>query len=745
MRDVSEAGAAAPGASDWSLAAVQKLLWSRRWLILAIAAEVFVIVGLVTFLKTPLYESSARLVIERSTPKVLQGEDVVPTVWNEFEIQRFYQTQYLLLKDASLLKKALDVGDIRPALVRTLAPRARDGEGDAAVPDDAKLAAYVRENLKVEQVEYSNMVKVAFRHPDPQVAADVVNAVVETYREYFVNSGLDARKGATSFLQQQIEKAQAEVVDAERQLSVERKKFTTMLPTGATEMGRERLQSVDAELTQAKARLAKAEARLVAYQNAPPGGIDEVRNNPQVLRYREGLAELEKEAAELEGRVGSGWPRLRELKTAIEETRGNLVDEEKRLHRQVVQTATAMADQERKAVQRLSDLLTAELARTADVQSTSGEFDKVRQEYEQKRAALNSLLARRDEVALSAEMKGVVERQVAVLDRAVAAERPAVPRTKLNLALGLAFGLFLGVAAAFLAEALDNKVRSSAQLGELTRLPLLGSIPRLEGPARPRLIFSRRKGAVAPVIAAKHHDVEEAFRALRSALLLSQPGHPPNVLLVTSALPGEGKSTVASNLGRTLASFGHKTVLLDCDLRHPRLHRVFKVKPVRGITNVLASSMPVADVVCATPYENLWFVPGGPCPPDPATLLDADRVRHIAQDLVAQGFEFVIIDTPPVMVFADTFSLVPAIEGVILVARAHSTPKEALRQTLEGLRKVKAPILGAVLNGEITEEHGSSYYRYYHYRRGYYRKAAEARADEALAAAGEKGDRAVDL
>lgn len=159
MRDASEAGHLA-GGSDWSLAAVQKLLWNRRWLILAIAAEVFIVVALVTFLKTPLYESSARVVIERSAPKVLQGEDVVPTVWNEFEIQRFYQTQYLLLEDAALLRRALDVGDVRAALIRTLAPDARAGEGDAAPPDDAKLAAHIAAHLEVQQKDYSNIVSV---------------------------------------------------------------------------------------------------------------------------------------------------------------------------------------------------------------------------------------------------------------------------------------------------------------------------------------------------------------------------------------------------------------------------------------------------------------------------------------------------------------------------------------------------------------------------------------------------------
>jgi len=197
MRDGREdAAGRSSAAAEWSLAAVQKLLWSRRWLVIAIAAEVFLITALVTILRTPLYEASARVVIERSTPKVLQGEDVVPTAWNEFEIMRFYQTQYLLIKDPALLRDALDRRGARERLLAGLAPRRARGVDDEQPPDDATLAGIIRADLKTEQVEYSNLVRVSFRHPSPETAAAVVNAVVEAYRDHFVNSGIDARKGA---------------------------------------------------------------------------------------------------------------------------------------------------------------------------------------------------------------------------------------------------------------------------------------------------------------------------------------------------------------------------------------------------------------------------------------------------------------------------------------------------------------------------------------------------------------------
>ncbi|NJN64421.1 MAG: CpsD/CapB family tyrosine-protein kinase, partial [Acidobacteria bacterium] len=222
-----------------------------------------------------------------------------------------------------------------------------------------------------------------------------------------------------------------------------------------------------------------------------------------------------------------------------------------------------------------------------------------------------------------------------------------------------------------------------------------------------------------------------AFRALRSSLLLSHLDRPPRVMLVTSALPGEGKTTVCANLGRTLAAFGSKVVLIDADLRRPRLHRAFKVPKDRGLANVLAHSAPVEDVIFPSQYPNLFVIPGGPCPPDPATLLHPDRTTHIVRMLTLErGFDFVLFDSPPVLVFADAFNLMQATEGVVLVARSMQTPKEALRSACEQIRKIKTPILGLVTNDESEEAGSASYYRYYHYRRGYYKKAMEARGGE---------------
>ena len=732
MLESGTEGQTASAAGEWSLKAVQRLLWQRRWLVVAIAAEVFIITGLVTFLRTPMYDASARILIERSTPKVMESDDVMPMVWNEFEIQRFYQTQYLLLKDPRVLIKALHRKDY-PVRERILALLTADSEGEdgGPLPDDGDLARWIKDRLKVEQLEYSSVVKVTFRHSSPELAADVVNAVVHAYQDFFGEEiGLAPRMKALNVVEEGIVEANADLKDIEDKLNRITQVRDTSLSASDSEIGKTRLQRIDATLTEAKSRKATAEARLHAYQQAEPMSLEEVRGNLQILKYHEQMASIQAEIADLEGKVGDGWPHLRELRTALAETRENLTEEARRLYLQALESARAEVDVARQEESRLKSLYEQELRATNQKQYMAGDVETLRRAYEQKKSNLERLLARREEVARSSDLREILERQVAIIGTARPPEGPAVPRVKLNLALGLVFGLFLGVGAAFLAEAMDNKVRGGQQLAELTGLPLLGSIPRLTSPQKPRLAFSRAKQGTTPVIEAeKSHDVEEAFRAMRSALLLSQAERPPGSLMVTSALPGEGKSTIAANFGRTLASFGHKVVMVDADLRHPRLHRVFKADKNQGLTNVLASAMPVEDVVVATCYPNLFLVPGGPCPPDPATLLDRDKLKAIITRL-GERFEFVIVDTPPVLVFADSFNIVPAVEGCLFVARSMATQKDAVRQAVAALRKVNTSFVGVVLNGEVAEERSGSYYRYYHYRKGYYRHAMKRHRKE---------------
>lgn len=720
---------------EWDLRTIARVLSNRRWIVLAVAVEIFLLAVAVTWFQTRLYEASARVMIERTLPKVLDSEDVVPVVWNQYEIERFYQTQYLLIKDPSVIKRALDYRGLRDLLIADFeadeeqpANRA-DTEQLVAAPNDEDLARFIAKGLTIQQLDYSNVVEVSFRHRSPEVAASVVNGLVHAYQDFFVTSGTEARQGASDFLETEIQEAQAELLELERKLSSEREKLGPILPQEGSEMGSERLARIDQELTEAKARRAQAEALVRAYASSDPAGLEVVRNDPNVQRFRDDLTEMKREMAELTARVGPGWPRIRELRDAIEQTERNLLAESRKVYAETLASARAELEVAAQEELRLAGLLEAELSEASGLRRRAQTYDALLREYEQKKSTLERLLSRREEVAVAANLESLLKRQVSIVAEATVPEHPVVPRTFLNLALGAMLGIFLGVGAAFGVEALDNKVRHAEQLAELSGLAVLGTVPRFDGPKAPRLAFQKKKRAHTPRLAAKQNDVEESFRAIRSGLLLSQADHPPSSLVVTSALPGDGKSTVAANLARTLASFGARVVLIDADLRHARLHRVFHVPKERGLTTIIARAMPVRDAVFRSRFENLYVLPAGPCPPDPATLLDPTRLREIARTLTEDlGFDFVLIDTPPLLVFADAFNTLPAVDGVLFVARAMRTPKEAVRTAVAALQKMRVRQLGAILNAEAGEDHSGSYYRYYHYRKRYY--AASRRAQE---------------
>ena len=698
----------------WTIPAAWRIVRQRHRLALALAAGCFFMVALVTFLVTPQYRASAHVLIERATPNVLDSEDVVPTVRNDFEIKRFYETQYALLRDTVVLRAALDRHGIRESLSRTIHPE--DAEDGEPLPDDERICEWLESRLDIGQKKQSNIITISFLHPSPHVAADVVNAVVESYRDLFVTSGIDARRDASQFLNERIEEAQADVLSLQRVLARQRTRGGEAIPAGEAEMNSARLSSLDESLTEAKTRRAAAEARVQVLSAAEPLDVPEIRENARVSWYYEQLAGLQKERAELEGRFGAAWPRLIELAASIEEVQATLSGELESLYEQSLGSAGMELGLARQNEQRLARLLAAELSSASDDEVNAADHEALRNQYEQKRAALNRLLQRREDVALSVDLENILTRQVTVLETASPPKRPAQPKVVQNLLVGLLFGLFLGVSATFAAEAIDNKIRSSTQLVEISDLPLLASIPRVDRPPKPRLIYSRRRPRPSPRMLVGQRELDEAFRALRSTLMLAQPGGAPRSLLVTSAIPSEGKSTVASRLAHTLAAFGQRVVLIDADLRRPQLHRLFRTPSDRGLTNALVSpGEDVGTLVQPTRFENLYVLPVGPRPPDPATLIDGARFSSIIDELTSRlGFECVIIDTPPVLVFSDVYSIAPVVERSILVARSMHTPKDALRQAIEALRKVNARLTGVVFNGAVFDQRAGAYYRYYH-------------------------------
>jgi capsular exopolysaccharide synthesis family protein len=331
---------------------------------------------------------------------------------------------------------------------------------------------------------------------------------------------------------------------------------------------------------------------------------------------------------------------------------------------------------------------------------------------------------------------------IRVVDAANQPHLPIRPRVGLTLGIGLFVGLLFGVAIAWTREQLDTSLKTPDDLEKKLGVTFLGLLPELGDEIRPRYGRRRRRvakpdpsatGAIELIVHTRPlSGIAEAARSVRTNLMFMNPDRPYRKLLVTSAAPSEGKTTVACSIAIALAQGGQRVCIVDCDLRRPRLHRIFGRRGETGVTNVLVGESTIDEVARPTDVDNLWSIPAGPIPPNPADMLHSERFRKFIQDL-GDRFDRVIIDSPPVVVVTDSAILSTLVDGTVFVVRAFKTSKHLAAQGLRSLRDVDASLVGVVLNAvDLNRHEYSYYYHYYYYKRDGYSPSPAAQADDVV-------------
>jgi polysaccharide biosynthesis transport protein len=358
------------------------------------------------------------------------------------------------------------------------------------------------------------------------------------------------------------------------------------------------------------------------------------------------------------------------------------------------------------------------------------EYNILKREAEANKVLYDGLLTKLREAGVSA---GLRSSNIRIVDPAMVPSAPSRPAKARNVALAIVVGLVGGIGLALIREYMDNTVKTPDDIETLARLPSLAVVPQFEATegngagGRQKLLpgYSSNGHGKRMELVAQHlpkSQMSEAFRALRTSLLLSRADHPPQVILVTSALPREGKTTAAANLAVTLAQLGDKTIVVDADLRKPGIGRLLNMSGgnYAGLSSYLAGASSLDLVIVPHPtIPNLAAIPTGPLPPNPADLLSSHKVAEMIAEL-RKKFKFIVIDSPPVMAATDAVILSVLSDGVLLVVRSGETPKEAFTRTRDLLVSVKCNILGVVLNAVTSRSTDYYYsYRYYPYSYGY--------------------------
>ncbi len=701
------------------------ILRKHQWLVLFFLLAVVTVVSIATFRMQPVYEATARVEIGKESMNILpfQGTDsydVYMDSENNIETQaKILQSETLALQTivSSGLTNQAEFGG-RPG--SPAKPLLTPGSV-ANQQRPPSLGAFLA-RLKVKRVPNSRLLDVTFESTDPSLAARVVNAHVENYIDQNLRSRYEATTAASNFLAGQLNELKIKVERAEDLRIAYERQHKIWTIDEKQNITTQKLSELNKELTEAQGERMRKEA---LYQLVRTGNVDAIPG----IHESSILPELEKrradasaQYAEALNQYGPNFPKVTRLQAQLKEMDQSIVREKASIANRV--EAEYRAARQRELL--LSGALDRQKTEANEMAESLVQYNILKREAEANKQLYDGLLQKLKEAGISA---GLRSSNIRVVDPAMVPSAPSRPQRSRNIMLAFLVGLVGGVGLALLREYLDNTVKTPDDVEMLARLPSLAVVPAfatLDGRSRTRLLKSPSSDGTDVRVELVSHSmpqsqVSEAFRALRTALLLSQAEHPPQVILLTSALPREGKTTAAVNLAVTLAQLGDRTLLMDADLRKPGIGRALSLTDGKyaGLTSYLAGVSSLELVTVPHPaITNLAAIPTGPIPPNPADLLSSRRLAE-AIAVLRREYKFIVIDSPPVMAATDPVILSVLADGVLLVVRSGETPKEAFTRARDLLAGVKCRFLGVVLNAVDSNSPDYYYsYRYYPYAYG---------------------------
>lgn len=706
------------------------LLKRRRGVIVLCVASVVTATLVGSFLVTPLYRGTATVQIERQSPDILNVRELGSVDYSFAAYADFYQTQYRILSSDAVARKTVErlglvshpmfEADISsPSLyarVRSLFP----GTGPKVPTDPVDAAATrLQRKLEISPIRNSHLVEVSWVSPDPMLASQIANAVVDSYIGFNIESSYKTSDQASEFLVDQIASLKKEIVDLEAKLQGYGEAKKIVSADDASNITMKALSDVATKRTEARTVLAAKEAAYRSAMATPASALEAAQKSELIAHLKQEYASYEAEYSEKSKLFKDDWPGMQQLRSKMEQAKQRLDLETEEIGANVRKHAEAEYKQALEEVRGLSALLDDQENAAQSLKRDAVEFKSLLSDVQKKRETLDALMKRQNEMELTTRLKDLdaTSSNIRVVDRARPPTAPFRPNKKLNLLLGLFVGLGLGVASALFLDSIDNTIGDTAEIERLVKLPALATVPH-HG-ATTGLAARRGEPALAETVdLVAHRDrrapASEAFRELRTAFLLSSPGHPPRQIMVTSALPEDGKSSTAMNLAVVLAQSGRRVLLVDADLRRPRLHKVFNVAAAGGLSSVLsgldADPVPLAQ---KTAIDNLDILVSGPVPPDPSELLDSPTFAQMGTRLLAAGYDHILYDSPPALAVADPVIIASVVDAAIVVCRAGRTPREALQRAVQKFSQAGIKPIGVVLNDLDAARQGRSSYAYY--------------------------------
>jgi len=714
---------------EWHIHDLLSVIYRRRWVSITTFIVLAAVVVAYTLTATPIYEARAQLLVgERPNIVTFQG---APD--SQGDQRGYLETQYRLLRSRSLARRVIeklklwDAAD--PAQKATADPaasvgllhhvrnwmgtnRATPGASKAPSPAGAgtpkETAAEsavidrVLSNLRVTPVRDTRIIDLAYQSPDPQLAAQVLNTLASMYVSQNQDTRTHVSKETSEWLASRLAEQRRKVEVSELALQKYRERENSVALEAGQNIVVQRLTALNSVVTQAKTDLITVEAlyrQLAASQNNQEAldSFPPIRNNNAVQGLRGQLANLQRERMQLSGALGAKHPEMVRLDTAISGAERELTLEVAKTVESVRQDYLAALSRERDLTAALDKQKSSALA----LNRQGIEYGVLLREVESDRQIYQSLLQRANEVAVSSELTGS---DVEIVDVAEVPRLPLMTNTTTNLLVGLLVSGIMAIAMAFACEVLDSRVRTAGQIKELLGLPFLGTLPNVSKRTLrgKKLVLSSGTPAV----------YAEACRALRTNVLAAAGGKGHQSLVITSAAPGDGKSVVAVNLAVALGRSGKRVLLVDADLRRPTLHELLECRQRPGLAEVLTGSRKPSEAIASTHCSGVWLLPSGTGLSNPSEQLGSTRFNEFLERL-GESFDWVIIDTPPVMAVTDPAVIARVANGVLFVVNARRTHQRVAQAAVDRLEAAGATFAGAVLNGVSMDRDHYYNARYY--------------------------------
>ena len=711
-----------------------RVVRKRKGTILTFFLVVVIVTAISTFKTVPVYRATTEILIEKESPNVVAFQEVM-AVNNQAE--DYYQTQYKILHSRSLARKVIDALSLRThpeflpqkqssssslsslisgvtgTITGLFKSSAKNSSKPAAVetdPDSGLISAFLG-MLQVEPVLKTRLVIVSFEAHDPVLTANVANTLAKLYNDQNLEFKFAATKDAFNWLYKQAEGSREKVQAAQAALTNFRDRRDILALQGRANVVAQKLEELNSVLTKARTDRIGLEtlvSQVKDYSQHPElaDSLPNVMNNSLIQSMKKSLVDLGGQYSSMSKRYGEKHPQMVRLRAQISLIKGKLDDEIKN----TVDSITTDYEVARAREESMQRAFNQQKAEAQVLSRNLSQMDILQQEAQSNQQLYDSLLKRLNETGVSTELK---TSNIRVLDPAEVPKAPVRPRKNRNLLLSVIVGLFMGVGLAFFFEYMDKTVKSPDDVTDYLKVSFLGPVGHFK--------VSPGAGLSGELIAQADpsSNITEAFRNIRTNLLFSFSEGPRKVLVITSAKPEEGKSTIAANLATVIAHADKRVLLVDADLRRPAVHHIFGVKESPGLAHLLVGNAAEHDVIRKTQIPGLELIAYGQITPNPAELLGSTSMKEFLSR-VRERYDYVILDTPPIMSVTDPLVISSISDGVIFVIKAGETSYDLLQKSLQQLSEVGGKVLGVILNEVNFKRDRADYPYYYQYYYEYY-------------------------